>query len=257
MWLYSLVLYAHSYLRWAVVVTALSVVIRVACEEKEAPWTPRDESSHRMLLSLADVQLLFGVLLWALLSPVSAAFFADPRHAMHDHVLRFFGLEHVTMMALAVVVLHAGRAGSKKATGARARRRRVLWSVTAFGLLVLTSIPWPGLRHGRPLFRTELVSAPALAESKPACPALYEARCATCHGARGAADGIAATSLRPRPRDFTDAKWQSSTSNVRMHDVIHDGGFAHGLSAAMPPQPDLTAADLDALTACIRSFAPR
>jgi mono/diheme cytochrome c family protein len=252
--LYSITLLAHSYVRWAVLVAAVTVVARCAASRsREAPWTPRDESAHKTSIALADAQLALGILLWAWLSPITAAFFADPRHAVHDRVLRFFGLEHVTMMALAVAVLHAGRRWSKRAEIAQARRRRVLFSSAAFIALVVTSIPWPGLRHGRPLFRTELAQSPG-EERAPICPSLYGQRCVTCHGLRGAADGIAGASLHPSPRNFTDPTWQARTSDTRIRDVIKDGGFAHGLSAAMPAQPDLTPADLQALTACIRSF---
>jgi hypothetical protein len=251
---YSIALLAHSYVRWAVLVAAIAVVVRCApFASREAPWTPRDESAHKALLAFADGQFLLGILLWVWLSPISAAFFADPSNAVHDHVLRFFGLEHVTMMLLALAVLHVGRIRSKRAEAPHVRRRRALVSSAAFLVMVLPSIPWPGLRHGRPLFRTGLARSRG-EERAPVCPPLYEQRCTTCHGARGAADGIAGASLHPPPRNFTDATWQARTSDLRIHDVIKDGGFAHGLNPAMPAQPDLTAADLDALTACIRSF---
>ncbi len=221
----------------------------------DAEWTAGHESAHRALLGLADGQFALGVLLWAWLSPISAAFLDDPRHAVHDHVLRFFGLEHATMMVLAIGILHGGRRWSKKAGAPRLRRRRAFASVTAFVALVVPSIPWPGLHHGRPLFRTEVATERASAAKPSVCPPLYEVRCAMCHGTHGRADGIAAPSLHPPPRNFTDPKWQAATSDVRIRDVVKDGGFAHGLSAAMPAQPDLTPADLDALVACVRSFS--
>jgi hypothetical protein len=252
--LYSITLLAHSYVRWAVLVAAIVVVARcAAAASREAPWSARDESAHRTFIAFADGQLVLGILLWAWLSPITAAFFADPRNAVHDHVLRFFGLEHVTMMVLAIGVLHGGRRWSKRAEAQPVRRRRVLVSSVAFIVIVLPSIPWPGLRHGRPLFRADLARSPG-EDRTPVCPPLYEQRCSTCHGARGTADGIAGASLRPPPRNFTDPVWQARTSDVRIHDVIKDGGFAHGLNPAMPAQPDLTPADLDVLTACIRSF---
>lgn len=252
--LYSLTLVAHSYFRWAVLAAAGVVIARTWAASGDAEWTDRDESAHKALLGIADTQVALGFTLWAWLSPISGAFFADAPHAVHDHVLRFFGIEHVTMMVVAIAVLHAGRVWSKKAPAPPLRRRRARLSVVAFTVLVLSSIPWPGLRHGRPLFRVPLSAARPIADA-PVCPPLYEQRCAMCHGARGRADGIAAASLRPPPRNFTDAKWQAATSDVRIHDVIHDGGIAHGLSAAMPAGPDLTPPDVAALTACIRSFA--
>ena len=255
--LYALVLFVHSYVRWALVLAAVVTGLRsFVASGRGAAWGPSYERWHKALLSLADAQFTLGTLLYLLLSPISSAFFADFRHGVHDRVLRFFGLEHAVMMVLAVAVLHIGRGASKSAPSARLRHRRVWVSCLAFLALAGSSIPWPGLLHGRPLFRTELSGAKASDEKAVAdvCPPTYEARCVTCHGKRGRADGIAGLSLRPRPRDFADPAWQRAASDTRIRDVIHDGGFAHGLSAAMPAQPDLGAADLDALVKCLRSF---
>src|SRR6187399_2797008 len=38
--------------------------------------------------------------------------------------------------------------------------------------------------------------------------AVYDARCAECHGATGKGDGPAAAYLMPRPRDFTTGKYK-------------------------------------------------
>jgi hypothetical protein len=255
--LYAIVLFAHSYLRWAVVLAAGAMGVRsFVAWRRAAEWTPSHEGWHKTLLSLTDTQFTLGALLYVWLSPISAAFFADFRHAVHDHGLRFFGLEHAAMMVLAVAALHIGRGRSKTAPSARLRHGRVWVSCLVFLGLAGSSIPWPGLRHGRPLFRTELsgVTSREAKDVAKLCPPTYEARCVTCHGPRGRADGIAGLSLRPRPRDFADPAWQHATSDVRIRDVVHDGGFAHGLSATMPGQPDLAAGDLDALVRCVRSF---
>jgi mono/diheme cytochrome c family protein len=257
--LYAVVLFLHSYLRWGVVVAAVVVVARAfGAWRKDAPFTEADGRRRTVLTSLVDAQFLLGLLLYVWLSPISAAFFADPKHAVHDHVLRFFGLEHAAMMLLAVGVLHGGLARSKRVAASRARHRLVWTSAAAFLVLSGTSIPWPGLRHGRPLFRTELAGAKKEPDAAAeACPPIYGERCTTCHGASGRADGIAGASLHPPPRNFTDAKWQAATSDERIRDVIHDGGFAHGLNPAMPAQPDLTRNDLDVMVKCVRSFTAR
>jgi cytochrome c551/c552 len=255
--LYAVILFAHSYGRWGVVLVAGFMGVRsVIAWRKGAEWTPSHERWHQVLLGLVDTQFTLGVLLYIWLSPISSAFFADFRHAVHDHVLRFFGLEHAFMMVLAVGILHIGRGRSKAAKSPMLRHRRVWVSCLSFLALAGSAIPWPGLRHGRPLLRTELAGAksPEQGDAAEACPPTYEARCVTCHGPHGRADGIAGLSLHPRPRDFADPAWQRATDDLRIRDVIHDGGFAHGLSASMPAQPDLGAGDLDALVRCVRSF---
>jgi hypothetical protein len=74
-------------------------------------------------------------------------------NAIHERGLRFFGLEHVTMMIAAVAFVHVGRARSKAVTDERLRFRRVFaWTMAAL-IFVLSSIPWPFFPVARPLMR--------------------------------------------------------------------------------------------------------
>jgi hypothetical protein len=151
---YLIALWLHSYVRWALLF-AMVVVVATSwlALRRQSAWTPQHERWLRVLVSLADLQFTIGVLLYLVWSPFAAAFMQSPGTAMKEHTIRFFGLEHPTMMVVAVAFLHVGRTRSKELTDARDKHRTVLrW--TLFALLVLfTSIPWPGLRHGRPLLR--------------------------------------------------------------------------------------------------------
>ena len=59
--------------------------------------------------------------------------------------------------------------------------------------------------------------------------------------------------MLPRPRNFADATWQQSISDVALRQVIREGGLSRGQSANMPPHTDLDAAQLDSLVRFIRS----
>jgi len=149
---YAPVLFAHSWLRWIVLVLLAAVVIRAVAGR--GPWTALDERLHAFGVSALDLQLMLGLWLYVAASPLSHAFLTNPGGTMHDSVIRFYGLEHITMMILGVAVVHIGRARSKRLGEGVVRRRTVLrW--TAVGLLViLAGVPWPFLKAGRPLFRT-------------------------------------------------------------------------------------------------------
>lgn len=69
--------------------------------------------------------------------------------------------------------------------------------------------------------------------------ALFAARCVLCHGAGGKGDGVGAAGLNPKPRDMTKAEWQKSVTDAHIAKVIIGGGPSVGLSASMPPNPDL------------------
>lgn len=98
--------------------------------------------------------------------------------------------------------------------------------------------------------------ASTTAAASPEAQDLFTQRCVTCHGADGKGSGPAAASLNPKPRDYTDAKWQASVTDDDLRKVIVKGGAAVGKSALMPPNPDLEAkpAVVDGLVAKIRSF---
>ena len=63
---------------------------------------------------------------------------------------------------------------------------------------------------------------------------IYEANCASCHGASGKGDGAAAAALNPKPRDLSDAKYVNSRTWKELRDVIALGGANAGMSALMP-----------------------
>jgi hypothetical protein len=149
-----IVLFAHSYMRWAVLALACAVVAATAVgASRKLAWTRVHERVHVALVGATDLQFTLGLLLYLWLSPFVRGFFADPGSAMKNPVLRFFGLEHVLAMVVAVAVLHVGRTRSKRSAEARLRHRRALVSTLIALLLFAIAVPWPFLPYGRPLVR--------------------------------------------------------------------------------------------------------
>ena len=113
----------------------------------------------------------------------------------------------------------------------------------------------------------EKAAEPVPAMAKPATEAnvgtpteqaklVFAQRCVLCHGVNGKGDGITASSLNPRPRDYTDAAWQASVTDDYLHKIIVSGGDAMGKSMMMPPNPDLQdkTAVVDELVKIVRGF---
>jgi len=99
------------------------------------------------------------------------------------------------------------------------------------------------------------VSKKAMAEAAQ----IFRSRCATCHGVSGRGNGPVAKALNPKPRDYSDRKWQAKTSDKTIATAIVKGGPAVGLKALMPPNADLEQKPevVRGLVQIIRSFAAK
>jgi hypothetical protein len=106
------------------------------------PWTKIDNLLGIVFTSLMDIQLLFGLVLYFFLSPVTKMALADFGAAMKDDNLRFYAVEHFSIMIVAVVLVHIGRAKSKKAkTDIGKFRIATIFFLIALAL-ILGGIPW-------------------------------------------------------------------------------------------------------------------
>jgi mono/diheme cytochrome c family protein len=113
-----------------------------------------------------------------------------------------------------------------------------------------------GANYGRVIRVSADGAAKITPEAKAEADSIFDDRCTACHGATGDGKGPAAMSMKPGPKDFRDAKWQTSVNDEKITKAIVSGGEAVGLSAAMPGNPDLEdrPAVVAALVAHIRGF---
>ena len=146
--MYSIVLLLHSWIRWIALVSAIGTTL-AALQNRERPM---DAWGLAAMISL-DLQLLLGVLLYLVVSPNMAEIRAHFGEAMQNAQLRFWAVEHVTAMLVAIVLAHVGRVLARKATTPGARRGRILVCFGIATVLLFVGMPWPGMPYGRPLFR--------------------------------------------------------------------------------------------------------
>jgi hypothetical protein len=151
--MYLPVLVLHSLLRWLVLLAGLLAVSRaLAGVLGPRPWTPTDDRSGRLFVLSIDVQALLGLVLYGVLSPITKGAFEDMAVAMGNSTLRFWAVEHATMMLVALVLAHVGRARSKRVSPDAARHRQAALFFTLALVLVFMAMPWPWAREARPLF---------------------------------------------------------------------------------------------------------
>ena len=152
--MYALILGIHSLLRWVVLVSGLWVFARgVMGARSRKPWTPGDDRAGRVFVSTLDLQLLLGLVLYVWLSPLTSVAMQDFGGAMGNPVLRFWAVEHITGMMVALVLAHIGRVRVRKATDTVKRHKLAAVFAGLALLAILATIPWPGTAAARPFLR--------------------------------------------------------------------------------------------------------
>lgn len=91
-------------------------------------------------VAFTHLQLLLGLILYFMSPKVR---FQEMGEVMKDTMLRFFTVEHITLMLLAVVLITIGRSRSKKARSDIAKHRNIALFFLIALILIIIGIPWP------------------------------------------------------------------------------------------------------------------
>lgn len=144
--MYTGFLHLHDTLRWLLLLSLVTTLVKylIGWLGNQA-WKKTDNLMGIIFTSLMDLQLLVGLVLYFFLSPITKFAFSDFGAAMKDTELRFYAVEHFLMMLIAVVLVHIGRAKSKKAaTDAGKFKIATLFYGLAL-VVMLVAIPWSRL----------------------------------------------------------------------------------------------------------------
>lgn len=140
---YEILLYTHSWLRWAVLILALWVIFR-----SFSGWFGRkkylagDNKAAVFFVASMHLQLVIGLLLYFVFSPIVQTAFQDFGAAMKNSAVRYWAVEHIFVMVLAVVLVQVGRIISKKSKTDRQKHKQMaVYSLIAL-VLMLSRIPW-------------------------------------------------------------------------------------------------------------------
>lgn len=152
--LYNVFLSLHNVWRWAVVLAGVYVlVLAVIGLVGKKEWGKADSRAGMLFAISMDIQVLVGLILYLFLSPTTKAAFADFGGAMSNTLQRYFAVEHILLMIIALALVHMGSAFVKKAQSSAAKfRRALLWYGLAF-VAIMAMIPWPFMQVARPWLR--------------------------------------------------------------------------------------------------------
>ncbi|GAB4248194.1 MAG: hypothetical protein Kow0079_00170 [Vicingaceae bacterium] len=107
---------------------------------QKKPFTTTDNKLSLFLLIFTHLQLVIGFTLYFLKGWHHQ--FSNMKAAMSEATLRFWTVEHLVGMLLAITLITIGRISAKKATEDTTKLKRLaLYNVFAL-LIILFSIPW-------------------------------------------------------------------------------------------------------------------
>lgn len=137
---YSFLVHFHSITRWFLLLgLVLSVPVALYYFLSKKPTGKGAKQIHFLTGTFAHIQLLLGLILY----------FVSPRvvfsaETMKFAATRFYAMEHISMMVLAIILITIGMMRSRRAK----TEKKYFWSIFLFYLiallLILSAIPWPG-----------------------------------------------------------------------------------------------------------------
>lgn len=153
--MYFFLLFSHAVFRWLVLLSLTYALYRgIRGWYNHAAFTATDNTVRHITATIAHVQLALGYVLY-FKSPVIAYFRTNYHEAVRQGDYLFFGLIHILLMTLSVVIITIGSSAAKRAEGnpKKFRTMTILFGIAL--LIIFIAIPWPfsPLAH-RPYLRS-------------------------------------------------------------------------------------------------------
>lgn len=141
--MYTSLLALHSLVRWLVLASLIFALFRAYRGLASGHAFSKTDNMARMLAAtFAHIQLILGLWLY-FISPVVGYFLDDFKTAVHERGIRFFGMEHSTMMLTAIVLITIGAAKAKRKPTDREKFKAMALWFTIVLVVLLVNIPWP------------------------------------------------------------------------------------------------------------------
>lgn len=152
--MYEYLLIAHNWLRWIILILLIVNIARHLGSPNK-PWTKTDNSLGLILMICAHITLLIGLYQWFFGNLGIKLFQQYGGAVMKDNAMRFWAVEHITGMLIAIILITIGKGVGRKAIPNAVKHKRALALFSIALVVILLAAPWP-FRDvvGRPWLRT-------------------------------------------------------------------------------------------------------
>ena len=130
--MYPALLHTHSGLRWIVLLLIIACVI-IAAGAMRRPLSPSAKKISFFALLTTHLQTVIGLILY-FISP-KVMFSGD---TMSNSTYRFYTMEHILMMLIAVILVTIGNRQAKAGNS-----KKMFWYYFIALVIILAAIPWP------------------------------------------------------------------------------------------------------------------
>lgn len=150
---YQIVIFAHSWLRWAVLLSGCGVVgIAITRWRTRREWDVVAQRWALAFLISSAALTVTGFFLYFFITPWVSALVSFPSQVVGARGMRFWAVDHTAATVASMALTYFGWLRIANAAAGAKARVASLWFGAAM-LLILLSMPWPFLKFGRPLFR--------------------------------------------------------------------------------------------------------
>ncbi len=142
--LYSIMVHLHSVGRWIVLLVLLFAIFNSLIAGNR-PFIKSDNRLGLLLTIFADLMLLIGLYLY-FAGPNGYRWFSmqgGMTAVMKNATARFYAVEHMAGMIIAIVLIHIGKAQARRPIADKAKHRRTMLFYFLALLIILVSVPWP------------------------------------------------------------------------------------------------------------------
>lgn len=151
--MYASLLALHSLVRWAVVAAVVqALAVSWAGWISRRPYAPLGRRSAAIATAALDAQILLGLALYFLASPITRAALSAPGPALGEPEARYWMLEHPILGLTAAALAHVGSVRARRALADGDRWWQAAVFSTAAAVVVAAAVPWPFRAVGRALW---------------------------------------------------------------------------------------------------------
>lgn len=134
-------LHLHSSLRYVIVfLFILSIIGSLTSWTGKKPFTKGSKMLYMFTMVFCHIQLVVGLLLYVMRGHYKGFSQMDVPQT------RFFSVEHLSMMLLAIILVTIGYSSAKRLNDEVAKHKRTFIFYTLSFLVIFFAIPWPFLK---------------------------------------------------------------------------------------------------------------